>query len=50
MLPWSWSKWVNRHAFSLAGILDETGSGPVLEPISKLVMEPVLKSIRGELG
>jgi len=34
----------------LAGILGETGSGPVLEPVSRPVLEPVLKSVHGEFG
>ena len=35
---------------TLTRILGETGSEPVLEPVSKPVLELVLKSIRGELG
>jgi len=34
----------------LAEMLSETGSGPVLEPISKPILEPVSKPIHGELS
>ena len=35
---------------TLARILRETGFGPILEPVSKPVLELVLKSVQEELG